>query len=61
MRLHRGNWHNAWASYGLVDATIQDPGQAVTMPVVVLAGDQGFAADHSLNYTAIVHKAGLAK
>lgn len=61
VRLRQGNWHASWASFGLVDATIQGPGQTVTMPVVVLAGDQGFAANHSLNYTAIVHKAGLAK
>jgi uncharacterized repeat protein (TIGR01451 family) len=61
VRLHHGDWHTNWASYGLVDSTIQNPGTAVTVPVVVLVGDLGFAADRSLNYTATAHKTGLAK
>ncbi|MGO9246666.1 MAG: PKD domain-containing protein [Verrucomicrobiia bacterium] len=61
VRLRQGDWHADWASYGLVDATIQNPGTAVTVPVVVLVGDLGFAADRSLNYTATTHQAGLAK
>ncbi|MGD1019943.1 MAG: PKD domain-containing protein [Verrucomicrobiia bacterium] len=61
VRLRQGNWHTSWLSYGLIDATIQRPGSAVTMPVVVLAGDLGFATDRSLNYTATAHDAGLAK
>jgi hypothetical protein len=61
VRLRQGDWHTYWASYGLADATIQSPGLTVTMPVVVLIGDLGFAADCSLNYTATAHKSGLAK
>ncbi len=61
VRLREGDWHTAWASYGLIDATIQSPGSPVTMPVVVSVGDLGFAVERSLNYTATTHKAGLAK
>jgi hypothetical protein len=61
VRLRQGDWHTNWASYGLVDATIENPGQAVTLPVVVLVGDLGFAANRSLSYTADTHKTGLAK
>ncbi len=61
VRLRQGDWHTSWASYGLVDATIQNPGAAVTVPVAALVGDLGFATDRSLNYTAITHNAGLAK
>jgi PKD repeat protein len=61
VRLRQGDWHADWASYGLVDDTIQNPGTAVTVPVVVLVGDLGFAAERSLNYTATTHQAGLAK
>ena len=61
VRLRQGDWHASWASYGLVDATIQDPGTPVTVPVVALVGDLGFVTDRSLNYTAITHQAGLAK
>jgi len=60
-RLRSGDWHTSWATYGLIDATIHSPGLAVTMPVVVLVGDQGYAADRSLTYTATTHKTGVAK
>jgi uncharacterized repeat protein (TIGR01451 family) len=60
-RLRAGDWHTSWAAYGLVDATIHSPGLAVTMPVVVLVADQGYATDRSLKYTATTHKTGLAR
>ncbi|HTS16405.1 MAG TPA: PKD domain-containing protein [Verrucomicrobiae bacterium] len=61
VRLHRGNWRSYWAAYGLTDAAIVTPGVTVTVPIVVLLGQQGFAADHSLNYTAATHQTGQAK
>ena len=61
VRLHRGNWRSLWTAYGLADAAIVSPGVTVTVPVVVLAGAEGFAADRSLNYTAATHQVGQAK
>jgi uncharacterized repeat protein (TIGR01451 family) len=59
--LRHGDWQALWASYGLTDATTTNPATTVTIPVVVLVGDWGFATDRSLNYTATAHKAGLAR
>jgi hypothetical protein len=59
--LRHGDWQTLWASYGLTDATTTNPATTVTISVVVLAGDWGFATDRSLNYTATAHKTGLAR
>ena len=42
-------------------ATIPKPGDAGTMPVILVIGDEAFMADKSLLYTATAGKSGSAK
>jgi hypothetical protein len=44
-----------------VNATIPKPGNAVTLPVMLMIGDQVFMAEKSLHQTAIASKTGLAR
>jgi hypothetical protein len=57
----KGTWQDTWAAHGLVNATIKSPGTPVILPVVVLIGDEAFAAEPTLHYTATINKTGTAK
>jgi hypothetical protein len=59
--LSRGSWQDAWSAYGLVNATIPKPGTAVTLPVMLMIGDEVFMAEKPLHYTAGANQSGLAK
>ena len=61
LTLSKGNWRNAWVNYGMDNATHKSPGVSVNMPVVLLVGDEVFAAAPSLHYTATYKKTGTAK
>jgi hypothetical protein len=58
--LAHGEWHYAWAGFGMIDATIPKPGTTITLPVAVLIGVQAFATDQPLDYTATLNKTGSA-
>ena len=58
--LKAGAWHQAWTGYDLLDATIKK-GVNVQVPVVVLIGNDAYAADQPLTYTATAGKSGTAK
>jgi len=49
--LKNGNWHGAWSVYGLTHDLISRPGTLVTIPVVVLIGEDAYAAEQTLQYT----------
>ena len=59
--LSKGTWQATWAVFGLDNATHKSPGVSVTLPVVVVVGDEAFAAEASLHYTATLNKTGTAK
>lgn len=59
--LSHGSWANTWATHGLANTTIPKPGTVVTLPVILLVGDEAFMADKTLNYTAKINKSGTAK
>ena len=59
--LSKGNWHSLWANYGLDNAPHKSPGVAVTLPVVVLIGNDALSADAQLHYVATLNKTGTAK
>jgi hypothetical protein len=59
--LTRGTWQTPRGAHGLVDATIAKPGNAVTLPVILLIGDEAFMAEKPLRYTAKAGKSGIAK
>ena len=59
--LVNGSWQTPWAAHGLVNATIPKPGVSVTMPVVVLIGDEAFADERTMRYTATKNQSGSAK
>ena len=59
--LSKGTWRNQWINYGLDNATYKSPGKTVTLPVVVLIGNEAFAAEPQLHYTATLNKTGTAK
>lgn len=56
-----GHWHAQWLNYGLDNATSKSPGVPVTLPVVVLLGNEAFAAEPTLHYIATLNKTGTAK
>ncbi|MGD0059099.1 MAG: hypothetical protein ABSD58_06730 [Verrucomicrobiia bacterium] len=59
--LKNGSWQDAWANDGLTDTTIRSPGESVQLSVVHLIGNERFAADPTLTYTAKAEKSGNAK
>jgi len=58
--LSKGNWHGQWVKYGLDNAPHKSPGKLVIVPVVVLVGEEAFAAEPILHYIATL-KTGTAK
>ena len=60
-KLRKGSWQTTWAAYGLENKTVPKPGEWVTMPVVVLIGDEAFADERPILYTAKANKSGSAK
>ena len=56
-----GDWQTPWDAAGLVNADVPKPGNPVTLSVVVLVSDEGFAADAPLTYTAKIDKSGTAR
>jgi hypothetical protein len=44
-----------------VNDTIDKPGADVTLPVILMIGDEAFMADKALHYIAIAGKSGIAK
>jgi PKD repeat protein len=59
--LQSGTWRDAWAAYGLTDETVGKPGRRVKLPVVLLIGNEAFASEAALTYTAQEKKSGTAK
>jgi hypothetical protein len=59
--LNHGSWQDAWAQYGLVNATTQGSSVPVTLPVTLVIGDEIFMAEKPLHYTAAVNRSGTAK
>jgi PKD repeat protein len=59
--LARGSWQSAWATNGLVNATVPKPGDAVTLPVLLVIGNDVFMFEKPLHYTATAGKSGTAK
>jgi PKD repeat protein len=59
--LARGSWRDAWATNGLVNATIPKPGNPVTLRVMLVIGDEVFMVEKPLHYTAAAGKSGTAK
>jgi subtilisin family serine protease len=58
--LKAGAWHQAWTGYDLLDVTIKK-GVKVQVPVVLLIGNDAYAADQPLTYTATAGESGTAK
>jgi PKD repeat protein len=57
--LTRGAFADAWAVYGLTDTTTKDT--TVTLPVVLMVGDEAFAADPMMLYNARAGRSGTAR
>jgi hypothetical protein len=60
-KMQKGDWQDLWIKYGLVNADVPKMRGSVTLPVIVLAGNEGFVADKTLLYTAKAGKSGTAK
>ena len=58
--LKAGAWHSAWTRYNVVNATVKK-GVPVQIPVVVVIGNDAYAAVQPLLYTASTNKTGTAK
>jgi hypothetical protein len=61
VNLAKGSWRTRWAAHGLENKTVLKPGEWITMPVGVLIGDEAFADEHPMVYTATFNKSGSAK
>ena len=59
--LAKGTWRTQWAAYGLANTTMPKSGVWVTMPVVVVIGNDAFADERPVLYTATKDKSGAAK
>jgi hypothetical protein len=58
--LKNGSWATPWAAYGLTNAPTPKSGVSVTLPVVLVIGDEGFAGEKALLYKTTA-KSGSAK
>ena len=58
---HKGSWHTPWDAAGLANLDVPKPGTPVTITVVALIDNEGFAVDAPLTYTAKAGKSGVAK
>ena len=58
--LTKGSWHTQFAKYLLDTQLHKSPGLPVTVPVVLLLGDEVFATDQALHYISTA-KSGTAK
>lgn len=61
VKLAKGTWRTPWGAHDLVNGNVPKPGVPVTMPVVVVIGNDAFADEHSMFYTATQNKSGSAK
>ena len=61
IRRRKGDWRTPWDAIGLTNTDIPKPGTPVTITVVVLVGDEGFAADDVVTYRAKAGKYGIAR
>jgi PKD repeat protein len=59
IKLSHGDFRDAWAVYGLTNTTTNDA--SVELPVVLMIGDEAFADDTLLLYTAKSGKSGTGK
>jgi len=59
--LSKGTWRGSLAKYGLDAQAHKSPGVLVTVPVVLLIGDEAFAAEPQLHYISTLNKSGTAK
>ncbi|HTS16102.1 MAG TPA: choice-of-anchor Q domain-containing protein [Verrucomicrobiae bacterium] len=59
--LNKGTWAAPWATHGLTNTTTPKTGTTVSLPVILQFGNQAFAQDKSLRYTAAAGKSGTAR
>ena len=59
--LSKGTWRGPLAKYGLDAQAHKSPGIFVTVPVLLLIGDEAFAAEPQLHYISTLNKTGTAK
>ena len=59
--LSHGSWETAWAAYGMTNADSPERGNAVTLPVTLIIGNEAFMAEKPLHDTAQAGEAGTAK
>jgi PKD repeat protein len=60
-KLSKGSWQPQWELYGLANTNAPNPGMSVSMPVIVLIGDEAFVDERPMLYTAKIGKSGSAK
>jgi hypothetical protein len=59
--LTKADLQDSWVAHDLVNAPVSKPGNPVILPVTVLVGNEAFAADKTLSYTAKAGQSGTAK
>jgi hypothetical protein len=59
--LRGGSWQPFWAPYGLVNASILKPGNAVSLPVILVINNEAFMQIPNLHYTARAARSGTAR
>jgi hypothetical protein len=59
--LRKGFWQTPWAAHGLINTTVPAPGLQVTLPVILVIGDEAVMSERVLLYTAKAGKSGTAK
>jgi len=56
-----GTWRDPWAEYGLINTNSPKHGLAVSVPVIVVVGEESFMDERALTYTSKQGKSGKAK
>jgi uncharacterized repeat protein (TIGR03803 family) len=59
--LKKGSWATPWSAHGLANVTTPKSGVTVTLPVMLVIGDEVFADEKSLLYKATAGRSGSAK
>jgi len=60
-KLQKGSWQQVWATYGLLNTNIPNPGITVTLPVTAQIGDDVYSGSRMLFYISKTGKSGSAK
>jgi PKD repeat protein len=58
--LSHGDWHSLWTEYDMVKGPLAEAAIPVTVPAIVVIGQDAFANQSQMSYSAATEKSGIA-